>query len=83
MAKVSNELVAPRKDIFKGDLVLYNNEICIVGELSESHTRYFLINFEGVVLKLYDDNLQVDLDESVILLANRDNVEIVLKGKAV
>lgn len=82
------KIVAPKpsntdKDIVRGDLVTYENEVCLVIELgceTNSDFNYGLLNLSDTsIVKGYEYLGDIDDDTDVYEYASKDNIELVVK----
>lgn len=78
VAKILN-LTGKREMIFKGDVVSYDGIMCLVGMDANNGFTVLIELQTGELIKRYDNVLDVDTDEKVMLICDRDKVTVTLE----
>lgn len=77
MATVLN-LTGVKELIFRGDVVSYDGTMCLVGISPENHKTVLTSLETGDIVAEYGSSMDVDMDDKVTLLCQREKVTVTL-----
>ncbi|HBF7594837.1 TPA: hypothetical protein KOX39_003452 [Clostridioides difficile] len=77
MARILN-LTGKKELIFRGDVVSFDGVLCLVGIHPESHKTVLTALETGDIVTEYGSSMEVDIDDRVTLICQKENVSITL-----